>query len=391
MARQRKKHHFWRNLLILIVLFGIYLYWGNRSIETDEATFTSGALPAGFDGCRIVQLSDLHGKYFGKGNDGKSTLSSQFKISKSDPRFSAIGTLDELAAEAYLCLAADPDADFNAAMREILEVIEKISGGMAYPRDSRYAVTENELSRVNELIASLSRFNEQSATPTNELASRLNLARTIARRAEREVVAADLKFAQVKRANAVAKGGANGMANATNAINAVNATNAGTATKNPTEGATDEERIVASVISKVMDKFSVTIGLDEAKILTDIIEKEAARRGKKAVVAVCNEQGNPISVHVMDGAFLVSFDVAVKKAYTAAALKMSTMELSALVKPNATFYGLQNDEKLMIIGGGVPIVKNGKVVGGLGVSGGTGEEDHSLCEYALAEYARITK
>ena len=69
MARQRKNHHFWRNLLILIVLFGIYLYWGNRSIETDEATFTSGALPAGFDGCRIVQLSDLHGKYFGKGNE----------------------------------------------------------------------------------------------------------------------------------------------------------------------------------------------------------------------------------------------------------------------------------------------------------------------------------
>lgn len=69
MARQRRKHHFWRNLLILIVLFGIYLYWGNRSIETDEATFTSGALPAGFDGCRVVQLSDLHGKYFGKSNE----------------------------------------------------------------------------------------------------------------------------------------------------------------------------------------------------------------------------------------------------------------------------------------------------------------------------------
>ncbi len=375
-------------------------------------------------------------KYFGKGNDGKSTLSSQFKISKSDPRFSAIGTLDELAAEVYLCLAANSnmnygagvnagfnansdadygtvsDADFNAAMREILGVIEKISGGMAYPRDSRYAVTEKELSRVNELIAALSRFNEQSAIPTNELASRLNHARTVARRAEREVVAADLKFgspknaaaylnglsaffaAHVKRANAITKCGANGATNAVNTINATNvtnATNAETATKKSTEGATDEERIVASVISKVMDKFSVTIGLDEAKILTDIIEKEAARRGKKAVVAVCNEQGNPISVHVMDGAFLVSFDVAVKKAYTAAALKMSTMELSALVKPNATFYGLQNDEKLMIIGGGVPVIKNGKVVGGLGVSGGTGEEDHSLCEYALAEFARLAK
>ena len=69
MARQRKKHHFWRNLLILIVLFGIYLCWGNSSIETDEVTFPSGTLPAGFDGCRIVHLSDLHGKYFGKDNE----------------------------------------------------------------------------------------------------------------------------------------------------------------------------------------------------------------------------------------------------------------------------------------------------------------------------------
>ena len=348
----------------------------------------------------------MENKYFGKGNDGKSTLSSQFKISKSDPRFSAIGTLDELAAEVYLCLTADSDADFNAAMREILGVIEKISGGTAYPRDSRYAVTEDELSHVNELIATLSRFDEQSVKPMNELSSRLNLARTIARRAEREVVAADLKFgspknaaaylnglsaffaAQVKRANA---NGTNGVIGAIGTIGAAAETDEKPTAGKQVENATDEERIIAGVMNRVMDKISVTIGLDEAKILTDIIEKEAARRGKKAVVAVCNEQGNPVSVHVMDGAFLVSFDVAVKKAYTAAALKMSTMELSALVKPGETFYGLQNDEKLMIIGGGVPIVKNGKVVGGLGVSGGTGEEDHSLCEYALAEYARITK
>ena len=69
MANQRRKHHFWRNLLILIVLFGIYLCWDNSSIETDEVTFPSGTLPAGFDGCRIVHLSDLHGKYFGKDNE----------------------------------------------------------------------------------------------------------------------------------------------------------------------------------------------------------------------------------------------------------------------------------------------------------------------------------
>ena len=49
MARQRKKHHFWRNLLILLVLFGIYLYWGNSSIETDEATSDAEVIRAEFD------------------------------------------------------------------------------------------------------------------------------------------------------------------------------------------------------------------------------------------------------------------------------------------------------------------------------------------------------
>ena len=68
MAKQhRKKPHILP--LALLALFALYLWWGNSSIETDEAAFASGALPAGFDGCRIVQLSDLHGKYFGKDNE----------------------------------------------------------------------------------------------------------------------------------------------------------------------------------------------------------------------------------------------------------------------------------------------------------------------------------
>ena len=362
-------------------------------------------------------------KHFGKGNDGKSTLSSQFKISKSDPRFSAIGTLDELAAEVYLCLAANSDmsygagfnvdcdaasdGDFEAAMREILGAIGKISDGMAYPRDSRYAVTENELSRVNELIAALSRFDEQSAKPANELASRLNLARTIARRAEREVVAADLKFgspknaaaylnglsaffaAQVKRANAIAKGRVSGVTNATNTINAARAANAETPIKKSTDNAIDEDKIVTSVVNRVMDKFGMTIGLDEAKILTDIIEKEATRRGKKAVVAVCNEQGNPISVHVMDGAFLVSYEVAAKKAYTSVAVKMSTAKLQEEVEKGNSLYGLQTVDQLIYLGGGEPLVLNGQIVGGVGVSGGTAAEDTDLGAFAARLFTEL--
>lgn len=351
----------------------------------------------------------------GNGDDGKSTLSSQFKISKSDPRFSAIGVLDELSSAVYLCLSAGyrGGAD-NAFSEEILSVLGRISDGIAFPRDKRFAVTENEISRVNEVIASLSRFNAYGTTPENELSARLNMARTIARRAERELVAADLKYgspagavkylnrlskyfeAEVRRANAEAAGakslnlglpanGVNGIGGDANSL----AVSGAELKSEKTEGegktfaaAEINENLIEKAVRKIMGG---TIGLGEAKALTEKIEKEAERRGKKAVIAICNEQGNPVSVHVMDGAYLVSFDVAVKKAYTAVALKMPTIKLAELVKPGATFYGLSGD-KIITIGGGVPLERDGKVIGGLGVSGGTGEEDNSLCEYALSVF-----
>lgn len=351
----------------------------------------------------------------GNGDDGKSTLSSQFKISKSDPRFSAIGVLDELSSAVYLCLSAGyrGGAD-NAFSEEILSVLGRISDGIAFPRDKRFAVTENEISRVNEVIASLSRFNAYGTTPENELSARLNMARAIARRAERELVAADLKYgspagamkylnrlskyfeAEVRRANAEAAGVKSlNLGSSANGVNGIDCNANSLAVSDEglkSEKTKDEEKIFAAaeinenLIEKAVRKImGGTIGLDEAKALTEKIEKEAERRGKKAVIAICNEQGNPVSVHVMDGAYLVSFDVAVKKAYTAVALKMPTIKLAELVKPGATFYGLSGD-KIITIGGGVPLERDGKVIGGLGVSGGTGEEDNSLCEYALSVF-----
>lgn len=351
----------------------------------------------------------------GNGDDGKSTLSSQFKISKSDPRFSAIGVLDELSSAVYLCLSAGyrGGAD-NAFSEEILSVLGRISDGIAFPRDKRFAVAEIEILRVNEVIASLSRFNAYGTTPENELSARLNMARAIARRAERELVAADLKYgspagavkylnrlskyfeAEARRANAEAAGvkslnlgssanGVNGIGGNANSLAVSGAELKSEKTKD--EGRTFaaaeiNENLIEKAVRKIMGG---TIGLGEAKALTEKIEKEAERRGKKAVIAICNEQGNPVSVHVMDGAYLVSFDVAVKKAYTAVALKMPTIKLAELVKPGATFYGLSGD-KIITIGGGVPLERDGKVIGGLGVSGGTGEEDNSLCEYALSVF-----
>ena len=141
-----------------------------------------------------------------------------------------------------------------------------------------------------------------------------------------------------------------------------------------------------AMIQAVLKRMGIQgrITLDSAKRLIEKIEQEALRRNKPSVIAVCTPDGNPVVVHVMDGSFLVSFDMAVKKAYTSVAVKMSTMELSRLTQPGQTFYGLgKMSDNIVIFGGGVPLKVGDTIIGGLGISGGTGEEDNSLAEYGL--------
>lgn len=141
-----------------------------------------------------------------------------------------------------------------------------------------------------------------------------------------------------------------------------------------------------AMIQEVLKRMGIQgrITLDSAKRLIEKIEQEAFRRNKPSVIAVCTPDGNPVAVHVMDGSFLVSFDMAVKKAYTSVAVKMSTMELSRLTQPGQTFYGLgKMSDNIVIFGGGVPLKVGDTIIGGLGISGGTGEEDNSLAEYGL--------
>ena len=141
-----------------------------------------------------------------------------------------------------------------------------------------------------------------------------------------------------------------------------------------------------AMIQEVLKRMGIQgrITLASAKRLIEKIEQEALRRNKPSVIAVCTPDGNPVAVHVMDGSFLVSFDMAVKKAYTSVAVKMSTMELSRLTQPGQTFYGLgKMSDNIVIFGGGVPLKVGDTIIGGLGISGGTGEEDNSLAEYGL--------
>lgn len=146
--------------------------------------------------------------------------------------------------------------------------------------------------------------------------------------------------------------------------------------------------ITENEISKVVEATlksvkSEKITLKEAKRLIVKVEKKAAEMGVNAVVAVGTNEGNVIAVECMDDAFIASYDIAVNKVFTSAALKMSTKKLSTLAQPGESLYGIQftNGGRIVIFGGGVTLMRGDKIVGALGVSGGSEEQDTFLASY----------
>jgi len=143
----------------------------------------------------------------------------------------------------------------------------------------------------------------------------------------------------------------------------------------------DVENIVRGIIQKM--KGANVMNLETAKALIEAVEEEARRVGVKAVVAVSDAAGRPIAIHCMDGAYIGSFDVALNKTYTSVAFQMPTSKLAELAAPGGSLYGIQhtNEGKIVIFGGGEPLYVDGILVGALGVSGGTAEQDTKLGEY----------
>ena len=142
-------------------------------------------------------------------------------------------------------------------------------------------------------------------------------------------------------------------------------------------------KIVQNTIAAIKpDKSKMTLTLAER--LCDAVIEEARRMGVKAVVCVSDGAGNPKLVKSMDDAYIASYDVAVNKAFTVVALKMSTLELKPLAQPGESLYGIQftNGGKIIVFGGGDPLRdSDGHIVGGLGVSGGSEADDSALSAY----------
>ena len=158
------------------------------------------------------------------------------------------------------------------------------------------------------------------------------------------------------------------------------------------------DKLVNDVVREVMKtrtpkKTLLNMDLKTAKYIIEKVEEKAESMGVRAVVAVAEAGGNIIAVESMDDAYFASYDIAVNKAYTCVALKMSTKKLSMLSLPGQSLYGIQftNQGKIVIFGGGDPLYSQGKVIGAVGVSGGTEEQDTALSLYAKEVFEEIVE
>ena len=130
------------------------------------------------------------------------------------------------------------------------------------------------------------------------------------------------------------------------------------------------------------------IQLEDARRIIAAAEKKAEQIGQPMNVAVVDEGGNLIAFERMANAWLGSIDIAQKKAWTSRAFDITTKDLGANSQPGQQFFGINasNDGKVMIFAGGIPLKKGGKVVGGIGISGGSGEQDQAVAEAGAAAF-----
>ncbi|MDI3464541.1 MAG: hypothetical protein OJF50_003362 [Nitrospira sp.] len=133
--------------------------------------------------------------------------------------------------------------------------------------------------------------------------------------------------------------------------------------------------------------------LNDARNIIAAAEKKATEIGQPMNIAVADAGGNLVAhvrvAHVrMDGAWIGSIDISMKKAFTARAFDIATKDLATQSQSGGQFFGIHasNDGRVMIFAGGVPLKRDGKIVGAVGVSGGSGEQDHAVAEAGAAAY-----
>ena len=125
-----------------------------------------------------------------------------------------------------------------------------------------------------------------------------------------------------------------------------------------------------------------SLDLADARRIIAAATKKAESIGQPMNIAVVCAGGHLLAFERMPNAWLGSIDIAIKKAWTARSFDIETKALADLSQSGDQFFGIHasNDGKVMIFAGGIPLKKDGKVIGAVGVSGGAGKQDQTVAQ-----------
>ena len=128
------------------------------------------------------------------------------------------------------------------------------------------------------------------------------------------------------------------------------------------------------------------ITLEEAQRIISAAEEKARQMGQPMNIAVMDAGRNLVAFHRMDGAWVASTDIAIDKAFTSAGRGLTTRKIGEMAQPGQPLFGINttNGGRIVIFAGGIPLMRDGEVIGAVGVSGGTVDEDEEVAEAGVA-------
>jgi len=320
--------------------------------------------------------------YTKTGDKGTTGLFGGDRVSKDDIRVECYGTIDEANSTIGYASTLVRNKEVRLHLKKIQNKLFAVGAELASDEKGlamlKEKVSHRDVEDIEETIDFYLNIVGQQKSfvvpGVNQSSSVLHMARTIVRRAEREIT-------RLNRDNGVSE----------SLMKYVNRLSDCLFTLARYE---EHKYISEQIKNRVVEKIKMMsdkLDLYKAKKMAEYAEEKAKEINVPMVISVVDNGGNVILVHRMDDALLGSIDISVNKAYTSAALKMATHDLTNLSQPGEALYGIENSNagRIILFGGGYPIFDKEKILGGIGVSGGSVEEDMLVAEYVLEKIKEV--
>ncbi|MGE4800625.1 cob(I)yrinic acid a,c-diamide adenosyltransferase [Yersinia hibernica] len=333
--------------------------------------------------------------YTKTGDAGTTALFTGQRVKKSHPRVEAYGTLDELNAALSLCARAAQGEEnlqlLDAVQHQLFYFsAELASEGIATPPAGRKSIHEQDIhaleQAVDRCMAQLPPVHSFILPGNSEAGSRLHFARTLARRCERRLI----ELAEQIPVRPVLLQYLNRLSDCLYALardedqrQQLQQTAQTVVARYLAATELPSVPIAATAPANIA---TAELGFSAVHQLVKLAVHAAMTLQIAVVVALTDRHGNMIMTYRMPNALLVSSELAPKKAWTAVALKTATHQLSHAIQPGADLFQLEASTggKVVSFGGGYPLWRDGQLVGGLGISGGSVEQDMHIAEAAIS-------